>query len=281
MKRSVTRLIVENICLLIPLIIYGIYKNGYLIYQKNLISILEIFKPIVLTLISVLIKIIIDYVRYKKIRIDYNLVYVILISMIMPYNINIFLYMALFAIVYILTLFLDKFLKVNKVCFIYLIIILIHFLLTDFTFFNTLEQNYNFSFRFIDYFFGRSIGSISTTNIFLSLVAYIYLINSFYYKKDIPFVINLTYLILAFIYFFITKNSGFLLNSELIFASIFVCALPEYSPYKVNHQIIYAVCIGVFSFILSITFNSIIAVYLVTFIMSIVNLLLSRLNLTK
>lgn len=281
MKKTVNKLIKENICLLIPFIIYGIYKNGYLIYQKNLINFLVIIKPLILCLIGVIIKIIIDYIKDKKIQMDYNLIYVILIGMIMPYNINIFLYIVLFLILYIISLFLNKYLKINKVCFIYLAVILIHFIFNDYTYLNPLEQNYNFSFEFIDYLFGRGIGGISSTNIFLSLVAYIYLINNFYYKKDIPFVINITYLILSFIYFFITNNSSFLLNSELIFASVFICTLPEYSPYKVSHQIIYSISIGIISFIVSVAFNNIIAIYIATLIVSIISLLITRFNMTK
>lgn len=281
LKKTINKLIIENICLLIPLIIYGVYKNGYLIYQKNLIGVLEIFKPLYLVLISGGIKVVIDLILYKKIKLDYNLVYVILIGMIMPYNINILLYIVLFSIFYFLTNYLDRYLKINKICLIYLLIIGIHFLFNDFTFFNIMEENYSFSFEFLDYLFGRNIGSISTTSIILSLIAYVYLINSYYYKKDIPFIINITYLILAFIYFILTNNSSFLLNSELIFASIFIASIPEYSPYKVNHQIIYSIFIGIISFIISITFNSIIAIYISIFIASIINLLLSRQKLTK
>jgi len=123
LKKSNSKLIIENICLLIPLIIYGIYKNGYLVYQKGLINFINIFKPLYLVLISVFIKLIIDLIKYKKIKIDYNLIYVIIIGMIMPYNINILLYSILFTILYILSLLLDKYLKLNKICYIYLIII--------------------------------------------------------------------------------------------------------------------------------------------------------------
>lgn len=281
MKKTVNRLVKENILLLLPLIFYGIYKNGYLIYQKELINFILIFKPIFLVLINIVIKTGLDFLIYKKIKIDYNFVYVILIGMIMPYNINIIMYLLLFTIAYYLSLLLDKILKINKVCLIYIFIITIHFIFNDFSFFNPLEQNYAFSFEFLDYLFGRNIGSISTTSIFLSLLAFIYLINTYYYKKDIPFVINLVYLILAFIYFILTDNSALLLNSELIFASIFIAPLPEYSPYKKSSQIIYGILIGSISFLISITFNSILAIYISILIISTLYLLISRQKLLK
>ena len=280
-KSSINKLIIEKICLLIPLIIYAIYKNGYLIYQKHLISFIGIFKPLYLVLISILIKVGIDLIRYKKIKIDYNLIYVILIGMIMPYNINLLLYIILFIIFYILSLFLDKFIKVNKVCFIYLLIILVHFLFNDFTYLNPLELNYSFSFEFLDYLAGRNIGGISTTSIFLSLISFIYLINNYYYKKDIPYVINMSYLCLAFICFVFSGNQNLLLNSELIFASIFISPLSFYSPYRKITQIIFGAFIGCLTFVISLIFNNIIAVYIATLIASLINSILSRQKVTK
>jgi len=271
LKKSINNLIKENIYILIPFVMYGIYKNGYLIYQKNIINIFGIFKPLYLVVISVLIKILVDLIKYKKIKFDYNFIYVILIAMIMPYNINYLVYIILFSILYFLSTFIN--LKVNKVCIIYLIILLVNSLFNVFTYLNPLEINYSYNFEFLDYLFGRNIGGISTTSIILSLISYIYLINNYYYKKDIPFIINLSYLFLSFIYFIFTNNNTFLLNSELIFASIFIATLPEFSPHKRNFQIIYSLLIGILTFVISILFNSIISVYIAIFIISLLNML--------
>lgn len=279
-SKKISTLVLENIYLLIPIIIYGIFKNGYLIYAKGLINFMQIFKPLYLVLIGIIIKIIIDLIKYKQIKIDYNLLYVILIGMIMPPNINLVIYSIGFLICYILANILEKYLKFNKVCFIYLIIIFINFLFNDFTFKNILEENYSYSFSFMDLLMGRCIGGIASTSIFFSLIAFIFLINNYYYKKEISFSINLTYLGLALIYFIITNNDMYLLNSELIFGSIFISTLPEYSPYKEKMQTIYGILIGLFTFILSIIFNSILSIYIITFIFSL-TLNLRRQNKTK
>ena len=265
-KKKTSYLVYENIILLIPLIIYGIFKNGYLIYEKGYINFYQIFKPLYLVLIGVSIKFIIDLIRYHKIKIDYNLVYVILIGMIMPYNINLIIYSVSLLVLYILTIFLEKYLKFNKVCFIYLIIILINFMFNKFTFENTLESKFTYSFTFFDLLMGRCIGSISTTSIIFSLLAFSYLTFSFYYKKDIPLFINITYILLTVI----SKNNSYLLNSEVLFASVFVATLPKYSPLRRINQIIYGISIGIFTFILSILFNKIISIYLVIFIISLI-----------
>jgi len=282
MKNSKTSdLVLNNIYLLIPLIIYGIFKNGYLIYEKGLINIFMILKPLYLVLIGFIIKIIIDLIKYKKVKIDYNLIYVIVIGMIMPYNINILLYIVTFTLTYIFSLFLEKYIKVNKVCLMYLIIVLVNALFNEFTFMSILEQNYVYRFDFFDLLIGRCIGGISSTSILFSLIAYTILINNYYYKKEIPFVINITYLALAFIYFIITNNSNLLLNSELIFASVFVCTLPEYSPYKEKNQIVYGIMIALIAFIISMFFNSILSIYIATLILSLMQNITIRQKKTK
>ncbi|MBQ8901504.1 MAG: RnfABCDGE type electron transport complex subunit D [Bacilli bacterium] len=282
MKNSKTSdLVLNNIYLLIPLIIYGIFKNGYLIYEKGLINIFMILKPLYLVLIGFIIKIIIDLIKYKKVKIDYNLIYVIVIGMIMPYNIKILLYIVTFTLTYIFSLFLEKYIKVNKVCLMYLIIILVNALFNEFTFMSILEQNYVYRFDFFDLLIVRCIGGISSTSILFSLIAYTILINNYYYKKEIPFVINITYLTLAFIYFIITNNSNLLLNSELIFASVFVCTLPEYSPYKEKNQIVYGIMIALIAFIISMFFNSILSIYIATLILSLMQNITIRQKKTK
>ena len=282
MKNSKTSdLVLNNIYLLIPLIIYGIFKNGYLIYEKGLINIFMILKPLYLVLVGFIIKIIIDLIKYKKVKIDYNLIYVIIIGMIMPNNINILLYIVTFTLTYIFSLFLEKYIKVIKVCLMYLIIVLVNALFNEFTFMSILEQNYVYRFDFFDLLIGRCIGGISSTSILFSLIAYTILINNYYYKKEIPFVINITYLALAFIYFIINNNSSLLLNSELIFASIFVCTLPEYSPYKEKNQIVYGIMIALISVIISMFFNSILSIYIATLILSLMQNITIRQKKTK
>lgn len=267
-KKEIKDLVKLNIYLLLPIILYSLYKNGYLIYEKGLISFINIFKPLYLILIGVLIKIIIDLIRFKKVNIDYELIYVILIAMIMPYNISYLVYVTSFIPLYIISLLLDKVIKYNKVCFIYLVIILINFIFNDYTFMTPLENNYTFSFTFLNLIMGRMVGGIASTSILFSLLAYIVLITNYYYKKDIPFFINISYLFCMIVYYYVTKNSDLLLNSELVFGSIFVATLPMFSPYKEKTQIIESIIIGILTFILSIYFNSIIAIYISIFIMS-------------
>ncbi len=267
-KKSYKNIVWETIILLIPFILYGIYKNGILIYNKDLINEGLIFKNIYITLISIVIKIIYDLIKYKKIIINYDLVYLILISMIIPYKTNILIYTIVLIISYILSKLIEKYFKCNQVCLIFLIIYLINGLITNnYSFNNLLEDKFTYSFSIFDILMGRSIGGISSTSILFSLISYIYLVNTLYYKKDIPLTINITYIILAFIYYLITKED-IIINSELIFSSIFIATLPKFTPYKERNQKIYGICIGILTFILYIIFNNIWVIYLSILIIS-------------
>ena len=266
-SKSTKSLVLEMSFLLIPLILYGIFKNGYLVYEKGLISFYAVFKVFYLILIALGIKFIFDLIFKHKIIIDYDLLYVILIAMIMPYNINLIVYTITFLITYIITTLLEKKFTFNKVCLIYLVIILINSLFTKFTFLNILDERFSYNFSFFDLFMGRVVGGIASTSIFFTLLAYLYLIYNFYYKKDIPLFINLAYLSLAFIYYLITKNNELLLNSEVIFASVFICPLPKYSPYKPGRAILYGLFIGILTFLLTFI-DKYIAIYLATFSIS-------------
>ena len=81
--------------LLIPFIIYGIYKNGYLLYEDNLISIIDVFKPLYLVLISVFITLLIDLVIKRKISLSFNLLNMIMYSLIVSPRINYLLFIVL------------------------------------------------------------------------------------------------------------------------------------------------------------------------------------------
>ena len=270
-RKDYKRLIIENIIILIPFFLYGLYKNGILIYQRGFIDISLIFKNIYFLLISIVIKIIYDLIKNKKILLDYNLIYLILVSMIMPYNMNILVYTLILILTFISSNLLEKYIKFNKVCYMFIIIFLINGLISNFSFNNILEDKFSYSFSLFDILMGRSIGGISSTSILLSFIGYIYLINTLYYKKNIPLAINLTYVILAFIYYLITNNN-IIVNSELIFSSIFIATLPMYSPYKDIQQIIYGILVGIITFILYILFNSIWVIYLSILIISIITL---------
>ena len=75
------------------LLVYSIYKNGYLLYRNNLIGIFDVFRPLTITLFIITTTYLIDYLfkrkKYKNIFLeDYNPIYISLILLALPVNIK-------------------------------------------------------------------------------------------------------------------------------------------------------------------------------------------------
>lgn len=49
-KKTIDKLVIERIILLVPLLLYGIYKNGFLLYKSGIINMVNVFKPLYLTI---------------------------------------------------------------------------------------------------------------------------------------------------------------------------------------------------------------------------------------
>ncbi len=266
--KSIKKLVLERMLLLIPFLIYGLYKNGYLIYARGFISLYEVFKPLYLCLISLVIKIIYDIISSKSIKIDENFLYVMLIALIMPYNISYIVYTIGLMILYPLSLYIEKYFTFNIVCFWYIILIIINSLVIKFSFLSPIEEALTYKFSLLDIFLGRDIGGISSTNMLFGLGIYLYLIYDFYYKKDIPLYINISYLLCSGIYFFLTNDSSYLLNSELLFGSLFVSTLSSFSPIRPSNTFLYSIAIGILAFFISLYINDIISIYVATLLIS-------------
>ena len=64
-KNNENKILVKYILLLIPFLIYGFYKNGILLYKGEYVNIFYMFKPLILTIISILISYL--FTKYKNI----------------------------------------------------------------------------------------------------------------------------------------------------------------------------------------------------------------------
>ena len=156
-----------------------------------------------------------------------------------------------------------------------------NFVTSSVSFKTPLDIKYSFDYSALDYLFGKGIGGISSTCIVLVFTAYILLIKNYYYKKNISFAIIGSYLLCSLIYYVITKNSSFIINSDLIFGSVFVATLPKLSPYKEKNQMLFGLLIGIISFIVSILLNVNISVYLATFVISLLLNIEKRIKIEK
>lgn len=259
---SIKKISLTYILSLLPLILYGFYKNGIYLYIKKYISLPKMFKPLLLILIGFLIGASVNIIYLKLIKkskdniIDiifssFHPIYGILIASIISINTNILL----FSVVSFAVLFISKFInnKINLISLSSLIIFFIMNILNKFTFMNIYEQSSSFKMNAIDYMFGRSSGGILTTNILLIVLSFIILYNSKVYKKNIAIYSSSVFILLTTIYCILTKNIGNIMNmlftNGILFSFVYVATEPVSSSYTKYGKEIYGILVGILTFI--------------------------------
>ena len=260
-KMNSFRIILSYYLCILLLSLYATYKNGYLLYRKELISFGNIFKLIILIILTLIITYLIDYYFKRKeynikslIKIDYNPIYNCLILLTLPININTIYYLIILFIFNILNNIIN--IKNINIYIIYrFIIILLLIILGNYSYSNIYELNIDTSLNFFDMFMGRSIGCIGTTNHFMIIISFLILLTTKSFKKEIPLTSLITYIICIIISilfkFNIFNNLDMLLNSTYLFGITFIATIPNFSPVSIKGKIIYGISVGLFSFILN------------------------------
>lgn len=262
-NNSIKRITLTYIISLLPLILFGFYKNGISLYIKKYVNILEMFKPLVIILLGFLIGAIVNIIYEKKINKNkdnikdiifssLHPIYGILIGCISSINTNIIL----FSLVTFIILLISKFIKNTKINYITLTSLIIFFIMNifgKFSFLNAYEVSNNFNMNTIDYLFGKGNGGIVTTNILLLIISYIILYNSNIYKRNIPIYSFISFLLLTIIYCFIKNDIGNIMNmlftNGILFSFVYIASEPNSSSYTRLGSTIYGIIVGVLSFI--------------------------------
>lgn len=258
---------------IIPLLIFGFYKNGIKSYDG-----IYILHPLILDLVGfasgVLVSIILE--KKKPLTSFYPFYGLLSASLVFP-NTSIIV----FGLICFISLFIYK--KINKnnvniVCVIALIVILIsNFYETSYL---NLVINSNTNLDGLDYLLGKGSAGLNASCTLLSLVSYLYLSTKDFYKKEIPLYSFLIYSILMVIYlsFIGDINSLFvrLLSNGTIFSLVFVSTMGTTSSYTKRGRICYALILGILVFILSFSFPSL-AVISAIFLVSIMHKYIDKL----
>lgn len=258
---------------IIPLLIFGFYKNGIKSYDG-----IYILHPLILDLIGfasgALVSIILE--KKKPLTSFYPFYGLLSASLVFP-NTSIIV----FGLICFISLFIYK--KINKnnvniVCVIALIVILIsNFYETSYL---NLVINSNTNLDGLDYLLGKGSAGLNASCTLLSLASYLYLSTKDFYKKEIPLYSFLIYSILMVIYlsFIGDINSLFvrLLSNGTIFSLVFVSTMGTTSSYTKRGRICYALILGILMFILSFSFPSL-AVISAIFLVSIMHKYIDKL----
>ena len=274
-KNNENKILVKYILLLIPFLIYGFYKNGILLYKGEYVNIFNMFKPLILTIIVILISYL--FIKYKKEDfISYRLYLNILSSLIVLPNTNIFIYLIILFLVNILY----TFKKVNISLITILLLIIVSMIFSKYSFLNVYEESVNHSYSITNYLFGNGSGGISNTLFIYSILVFIYLICDFSYKKHIVVTSLTVYYILLIISFVLFKKFDYnlLLNNNLVFSFIFLNTISIFTPYTKGGCYLYGFILGLISFCFSfIDIN--LGVYLISLILSFTSLYFDKLIL--
>lgn len=258
---------------IIPLLIFGFYKNGIKSYDG-----IYILHPLILDLVGfasgALVSIILE--KKKPLTSFYPFYGLLSASLVFP-NTSIIV----FGLICFISLFIYK--KINKnnvniVCVIALIVILIsNFYETSYL---NLVINSNTNLDGLDYLLGKGSTGLNASCTLLSLASYLYLSTKDFYKKEIPLYSFLIYSILMVIYlsFIGDINSLFvrLLSNGTIFSLVFVSTMGTTSSYTKRGRICYALILGILMFILSFSFPSL-AVISAIFLVSIMHKYIDKL----
>lgn len=258
---------------IIPLLIFGFYKNGIKSYDG-----IYILHPLILDLVGFASGAVVSIILEKKKPLTsfYPFYGLLSASLVFP-NTSIIV----FGLICFISLFIYK--KINKnnvniVCVIALIVILIsNFYETSYL---NLVINSNTNLDGLDYLLGKGSAGLNASCTLLSLASYLYLSTKAFYKREIPLYSFLTYSILMVIYlsFIGDINSLFvrLLSNGTIFSLVFVSTMGTTSSYTKRGRICYALILGILLFILSFSFPSL-AVISAIFLVSIMHKYIDKL----
>ena len=286
-RRSIKNISLVRISLLVPLIVYGFYKNGIYLYQHQYTNLFGLFKPFIFVLIGgsigMFVNIIYEYIfnKHKGKFIEavfstFHVEYGLLLGCVTSINTNI----AIFSAVVFVILFISKFIKnrINIMALIFIAIYLIQVYLTkDYSYLNAYDTSRAFSLDFMDYMIGRGAGGISATHIILIIISMLGISISNNNKVNITISAIVSAALCFGTYSIITKEpiGALLLTNNIIFAYTYIATDYVTSSYTLNGEIIFGVLVGAVTFGFYFV-NPILAPFLAILVVSLFNNLIDR-----
>lgn len=286
-NRSIKTISITKICFLIPLVIYGLYKNGIYLYKEHLISFIEIFRPLIYSLIGAIIGVLVNIFYEKVVKkhdndivsaifSSFHVEYGIIIGLLVPLNTNVILYTIVVITMFILSKFLNN--RVNVMCASLIVIYLLSQIFFDFTFLNVHEASKTFEYEFMDYLIGKYPGGVGSTHVILILLGTFGL----YMTNNIKASISLSSLVILFflfgIYSLITSSdfSSLIFSSNIPMIMCYVQTDTKTSSYTKKGMITFGVLTGILTFALTFI-TPIYAPLISVLLISVLNNLIDRL----
>ena len=241
----------------LPLYLYGIYKNGYLLYTNKYIDLVMVFKVILYPLITSLFGLLLGFIFKDKKR--ELLHFGILAGLVAPFNYNMFLYLAIVIGCLFLTALVPNKFKINEVAFLLTLLIILNKVHDSSILFNPMELTNMYKFTLFDLFFGRGASLLYTSSIFWIICSYFVLTFIKTYKKNIFLISGGVFTLLFIVYMIINKDYlntfKLFLNGTTFFSLIFIAPINVASPSVDKEISIFSVLLGILTFILIFIFK--------------------------
>ncbi|MFI3260102.1 MAG: hypothetical protein R3Y13_00085 [bacterium] len=274
-KINENKIVIYHFLSVIPLLIYGCYKNGLKLYIGDLVGIGSIFYPVLCILPAALLILFIKLIRKRDFVM--NDFYMFSVLLFLPYSFNILLAVILFAVFYFL-----YFTKL-KLPFNILFVLLLYFVGNAFgsnDILNIAESTKVYNYALHDLFIGTEVSFMFTSSFLFSIITYFILNASSYYKTLIPFVFLISYVILTFVLGFFIDLS--FMNLAGIFIAILIMGASfEFSPITKIGMICYAISLSVLTIICNCFIDYYIGVFVAMFILQLLSYYVVRKIFTK
>lgn len=231
---------------LIPLLLFGFYKNGILLYQNGLIQEIEIFRPLYFVVVSLGVGFAVAKIMRDEVK--NNLLLSLIVMASMSLNTNLLIY----AILLFVLLFIVRFIQLkvkfsfNEGAIIRLFLVL-SLIINAYSYFNIAEKLDKFNYDLFDVFLGFGVGGMFSTSFLAICISMVILACNKYYKKIIPLMAIFAFFLVSTIYMVISKNYdylSFLFNGTVYFAFVFMGADKNVSPYTKKGMAIYGFLMG-------------------------------------
>lgn len=279
-----SRLYFTTFLCLIPLLLFGLYKNGVQLYKKDLVSFIEMIKPLIIIAMSIAGAFIGSFIREFKAKnkdikkvINNNkiiLLEAMIIAFLMPINSSPII---LFIFMIIMGLFFRRF-ELNRIASFYILIEVINKILGLNSFENLYEYSALAKYNGLDLFLGFSSGGICSTSIILILISLFILMNNKIYKKEISVYSIISFVVLTSIFYMIKGDYASILPKvfgyNIFFIYVFVAPNLYSSSYTEKGKILSGILIGILTFVLSlVTYygSAIIACFIVSILKGILD----------
>lgn len=261
-KRTLkTRLYLMYALALIPLLLFGLYKNGLSLFIKRQVGILGLMKPLLILGTSLLGSLLgglaSSWMKTKTINkesiddLKGNIIEALLLACILPIDTSI---IAILLVTFLVS-FLAKKMSLNKVALMYLAIQVINALVGCHNFLNVYQMNTVLNYDGYDLFFGSGVGGLASTNIFLIILGLIFLSNNRLYKKEVVYTSLITFLAFCTIPLMLKGDYQDILphifGYNYLFSLIFIAPNLYSSSYTVKGQVTNGLIIGILTVIFS------------------------------